>query len=76
VLRVNAVHRDIRFTKAMTEYAGAEMVAQADWLGLRVRGGLVAGDRERSRLQCPDGPKTKVTAACPRPARQTHGSAR
>jgi hypothetical protein len=37
VLRVNAVHCDVRFTKAMTAYVGAEIVAQADWLGLWVQ---------------------------------------
>jgi hypothetical protein len=29
VLRGNAVHRDVGFTKAMTAYAGAGIVAQA-----------------------------------------------
>jgi hypothetical protein len=37
VLRVSAVHRHVRFTKAMTEYAEAEMAARAGWLGLRVQ---------------------------------------
>jgi hypothetical protein len=37
VLRVNAVHRDVRFTKAMTASVEAEIVAEAGWPGLRVQ---------------------------------------
>ena len=34
VLRVNAVHEDVRFTRAMTKAAQAELADLASWLGL------------------------------------------
>ena len=33
-LRVNAIHQDVRFTRAMTRDVGAELDALASWLGL------------------------------------------
>lgn len=36
VLRVNALHRDVRFTKEMTADVEAEIESLAGWLGLRV----------------------------------------
>ena len=34
VLRVHAVHQDVRLTKAMTKAVDAELAALATWLGL------------------------------------------
>jgi uncharacterized protein YcaQ len=34
VLRVNAVHEDVRFTRAMTKAVQAELADLASWLGL------------------------------------------
>jgi uncharacterized protein YcaQ len=34
VLRVNAIHEDVRFTRAMTKAVGAELNDLASWLGL------------------------------------------
>jgi hypothetical protein len=34
VLRVHAVHPDVRFTRAMTKAVNAELDALAQWLGL------------------------------------------
>jgi hypothetical protein len=34
VLQVNAVHHDVRFTRAMTAGVRAELDALAQWLGL------------------------------------------
>ncbi len=36
VLRVNAIHEDMRFTKAISEAVRAEIDALAAWLGLQV----------------------------------------
>lgn len=36
VLRVNALHPDVRFTKAMSAAVDAEAASLADWLGLRL----------------------------------------
>ena len=37
LLRVNAVHRDVRFSRAMTAAVRAELEALARWLGLDIR---------------------------------------
>ena len=37
LLRVNAVHRDVRFTRGMTAAVRAELEALARWLGLDIR---------------------------------------
>jgi uncharacterized protein YcaQ len=34
VLRVNAIHEDVRFSRAMTEAVQAELANLAAWLGL------------------------------------------
>ena len=36
VLRVNAIHEDVKFTRAMTKAVHAELDALAEWLGLAV----------------------------------------
>lgn len=36
VLRVDAVHRDVRFTRAMTAAVQAELESLAGWLDLRL----------------------------------------
>jgi uncharacterized protein YcaQ len=43
VLRINAIHEDVKFTRAMTKAVQAELEDLASWLGLR---GI-----ERSRLR-------------------------
>ena len=35
-LRINALHRDVRFTKAMTTDVETEIESLAEWLGLRI----------------------------------------
>lgn len=35
VLRVNAIHKDVRFDRPMTKAVKAELAALASWLGLR-----------------------------------------
>jgi hypothetical protein len=36
VLRINAIHQDVKFTKAMTAAVNAEIADLATWLGLAV----------------------------------------
>jgi hypothetical protein len=60
VLRVNAVHRDVRFTKAMTADVEAEIAAQAGWPGLRLQRSGRPGPSDRRR-SCPSARREPCT---------------
>jgi uncharacterized protein YcaQ len=47
VLRVNAIHEDVRFTRAMTRAVQAELDDLASWLGLDAVEPAIFDDRRR-----------------------------
>ena len=56
VLQVNAVHQDVRFTRAMTTAVNAELQALAEWLRSRRRALRVAVSLQSGSFSATSGP--------------------
>ena len=50
VLRVNAIHADVKFTRAIAKAVRAELVDLAEWLGLGARARRDGGDVMSGRM--------------------------